>query len=188
MHGCTGLSDLAKRDINLLAKAGLTVIAPDSLATGRKVNCDFSTKGDGRLTTGMGHNADVYSLRLDEIAYATAQLKAAYPSSKYVLMGHSEGGQAAGRYRGTEYRAVIISGWDCHPGRTHGGPAVPKSTPVMAVNSPDHEWTPMNWRGACKRELSSWPIHEVIDVPGKLHAIPREVFPRVVAFIYAHAR
>lgn len=130
LHGCAGntMGYAWARQYNQL---GYAFFAPESFARPRRSMC-----GSGRsMMTGVR-----IPMRIEELNYALAQIKGLdwIDPRRIVLMGSSEGAQAASTYRGDEFAAVVLIGTDC---RFSGGrPRVPQSVPVLnLVGSEDDE-------------------------------------------------
>lgn len=147
MHGCSGLEQ--KGDNKWLSRNGFLVVAPNSLAK-HPADCT----GPGK--TGLFPQAPAYRLR--EIKYALEQIRK-LPSvdmNKLVLMGFSEGAKASANWSGTEFRAVLITGWRCATRDTFfEGLKVPKSIPVMNIVSDNDNWLVNNQGVTCEQLLKN---------------------------------
>lgn len=163
LHGCTGLSSVARRDMTLLARAGYAVIAPDSFARRyRPSNCE----AEG--TTG-GTFPMAFALRHGEIRHAAARLRTVpwVDPAKVVLMGFSEGGIAVAAYDGDEFAAHVITGWTCHapsdaPQITTGVWA-PHGKPVLAIVASADPWFVWpGWRGHCGESVTKARVESIV--------------------------
>ena len=127
LHGCAGWGSRQSRVMQLANANGYTVFAPDSFARpGRVRHC------------GQG-GTNKLEMRLEEVEYAVRRLRELpwVDQERLVLMGFSEGGFAAARYRGSDFRAVLVLGWGCPRGRLH----VPGSVPVLNLVGRDDQET-----------------------------------------------
>jgi hypothetical protein len=153
LHGATGIEpDHDVRWASFIKDLGYIAVLPDSMARpGRKPNYDSKTKRGGVFPA-----ANV--MRMDEIRYALEQVKgSAWADANNVfLMGHSEGGQAAARYRLPGFRGIIISGWTCTDSARPGFDGIfsPLETPILTLEW-DHdafrEGTPQ--QGSCANKF-----------------------------------
>ena len=130
LHGCAGntMGLTWSRQFNRL---GYAFFAPESFARPRSSMC-----GSGRRSM-----LDVrIPMRIEELEYALGQISSLdwIDTRRIVLMGSSEGAQAASAYRGDAFAAVVLIGTDC---RFSGGrPRVPKMIPVLnLVGSMDRD-------------------------------------------------
>lgn len=136
MHGCTGLGGGDERFMRKLAAAGFAVIAPDSMARRyRPLQCDPKTK------TG-GYNLFVYDFRQEEIRHALSRLpEVAWANrSALFLIGASEGGVAAARYSGPEFKGRVIAQWTCQGGPVVRGLLAPPDEPVLSIVRKSDPW------------------------------------------------
>ena len=121
LHGCAGntVGDAWAQKFNEL---GYAFFAPDSLARPRRSLCGT---GRTRMTTYR------IPMRTEELLYTLQQLRKAdwIDQERIVLMGSSEGAQAASVYRGDEFAAVVLSATDCR--FSGGSPKTPRSIPVL---------------------------------------------------------
>ena len=79
----------------------------------------------------MGGMEDRIFMRREEYNYALRQLRKAdwIDQNRIILMGSSEGAQAASDYDGREFAAIVLSATDC---RFSGGtPNAPSGVPVL---------------------------------------------------------
>jgi len=119
LHGCSGWNNRQARVMDLIKYNGFTTFSPNSFARpGRKRKCGRV----GRYTI---------NLRLEEIRYALKQIRKLpwIDQSRLVLAGFSEGGLAAARYKGGEFKAVIVMGWGCRRGIL----SPPNHVPVLNI-------------------------------------------------------
>jgi hypothetical protein len=127
LHGCMGWSNRQARVMNLFKENGYVTFSPDSFARpGRKSKC--------------GKRSRVTGLRLEEIRYAVKQIRKLpwVDQDRLVLAGSSEGGMAAARYTGNDFRAIVILAWGCGRGTINA----PKSVPVLNLVGKDDKETP----------------------------------------------
>lgn len=121
LHGCGGITESNKVFINLLSKAGWVVFAPDSFARpGRSAQCYAQT-------------SQTYSHRIQEARYALTRLQEAtwVDQKRLILIGHSEGGEAAGQWSYQGYNAMIISGANCS--RSGRRAYAPSNVPILSI-------------------------------------------------------
>ena len=119
LHGCKGWNNRQARVMDLINDNGFTTFSPNSFARpGRKRKCGKV----GRSTL---------NLRFNEIRYALKQIRKLpwIDQSRLVLAGFSEGGLAAARYTGGEFKAVIVMGWGCRRGIL----GAPNHVPVLNI-------------------------------------------------------
>ncbi len=139
MHGCTGIT--AAHDLQwgrFIKGLGFITILPDSMARPwRRPNCDPKWKRGGAFP-------QAHAMRQEEIRYAVEQVKKSpWADGRNVfLMGHSEGGIAAARYKLGEFRGVIISGWSCTNANdpSFDGIFAPLDTPILALGWDRDAW------------------------------------------------
>jgi dienelactone hydrolase len=120
LHGCAG-NTAGESWARTFSRLGYAFFAPNSLARPRKSLCGT---GRTRMIT------ERIPMRTEEALYALQQLRKAdwIDQRRIVLMGSSEGAQAASVYRGTEFAAIVLSATDC---RFSGGS--PKAPPGVSV-------------------------------------------------------
>ena len=123
LHGCSGFR-AGQRWSNTISELGYAFFAPDSLARPRKSLC---RTGRMRMMTYR------IPIRKEELRYALQQLRKAdwIDQKRIILMGFSEGAQAASAYRGEQFAAVILVGTDCR--FSGGSPAAPNGIPVLNI-------------------------------------------------------
>lgn len=136
LHGCTGLKDSDRDVLRAIAKAGFIVVAPDSMARRyRPRQCN------PRKRTG-GFNLFVYDFRQAEINFAL-QMMADLPwvdRNNLFLVGSSEGGLASALYRGSAFRARVITKWTCQGSPLVRGLSAPPDEPVLAIVRKSDPW------------------------------------------------
>ncbi len=136
LHGCTGLKDSDRDVLKAIARAGFIVVAPDSMARRyRPRQCN------PRKRTG-GFNLFVYDFRQAEINFAL-QMMADLPwvdRNNLFLVGSSEGGLASALYRGSAFRARVITKWTCHGSPLVRGLSAPSDEPVLAIVRKSDPW------------------------------------------------
>ena len=101
---------------------GYAFFAPDSLVRPRQSLCG----------SGLGTMIDYrIPMRLDELDYTLRQLRKAdwIDQKQIILMGSSEGAQAASDYGGREFAAIVLSATDCR--FSGGSPYAPSDIPVL---------------------------------------------------------
>ncbi|TXL71766.1 hypothetical protein FHP25_28255 [Vineibacter terrae] len=164
LHGSTGIEKGHIHDMKVLAQGGFISIAPDSFKRkGRKMQCD--------LNMNCGGFPDAHKWRIEEIRYSLVMLRTQpwVDTNRLILMGHSEGAIAAGNWRGTEFRAVILHGWMCRNyDEQTSGLKTPSTVPVLNITSSKDEKWPSRYWGTCERDLKGkWQAHwEVISPAG----------------------
>lgn len=130
LHGCAG-NTAGYQWAAQFNRWGYAFFAPDSLARPRRSLC-----GSGRSSM-IRHRIP---MRLQELEYALQQLRQLdwIDQQRLVLMGSSEGAQAASSYRGDAFAAVVLIGTDCR--FVGGSPRTPVGIPVLnLVGSLDNE-------------------------------------------------
>lgn len=168
LHGCLGL-DLEKqtRTLGRLLREGFAVIAPDSYALSNR-----------RTVCGMG-DRHVFSVRAAEARYAAEKAGALHwvDASNLFLIGHSEGGAGAAAYRGEQFNAIVISGFNCADGIT-------RRVPTLAVAYRDDKWLYNTGgffcTGATERMILEGTSHHALR--------EEEVAERVVGFLKSHLK
>jgi dienelactone hydrolase len=123
LHGCAGLPGNAEF-VALLTRLGYAVFAPNSFGrSGRRSYC-YAQRG-----------TDTYAQRYEETQFALARVReiAWVDPARIVLVGHSEGGEAAARWDKGGFQAVVISGADCSHSGPSGQALAPAGTPVFAI-------------------------------------------------------
>lgn len=121
LHGCAG-NTVGETWARTFSRLGYAFFAPNSLARPRKSLCGT---GQQKMTTYR------IPMRTEEALYALQELRKAdwIDQERIVLMGSSEGAQAASVYRGTDFAAIILSATDC---RFSGdSPKAPRGIPVL---------------------------------------------------------
>lgn len=123
LHGCAG-NTAGDQWAGKFDELGYAFFAPDSLARPRASLC-----GTGR-TRMIGERIP---MRTEEAMYALRQLRKAewIDQMRIVLMGSSEGAQAASTYAGVEFAAVVLSATDCR--FSGGSPRAPGNVPVLIM-------------------------------------------------------
>jgi hypothetical protein len=123
LHGCAGNTGGLYWGIKF-NQLGYAFFAPDSLARPRKSLC-----GSGRSSM----IAKRIPMRIEELQYTFLQLRGLdwIDHNRIILMGSSEGAQAASAYRGDEFAAVILEGTDCK--FVGGSPNTPSGVPVLNI-------------------------------------------------------
>lgn len=121
LHGCAG-NTVGETWARTFSRLGYAFFAPNSLARPRRSLC------------GTGRTAMVTSripMRNEEALYSLQQLRKAdwIDQRRIILMGSSEGAQAASVYRGKEFAAIILSATDCR--FSGGSPKAPRGIPVL---------------------------------------------------------
>lgn len=188
LHGCTGLEDV--EPLRAFVRAGFAVIAPDSFARRyRPLQCRPSQR------TG-GENIFVFDFRLTEITYALHRLESIgwVDRERLFLVGTSEGGLAAALYRGSDFRARVITQWTCHGAALVRGLAAPADEPVLAVVRANDPWydpsrTPRQ-RGDCGSFMADRPrSRSIVLTDGDGHDVYRApgMLRRIVEFLAAEA-
>ena len=179
LHGSTGQTP---HDPTQLGKAGLLVIGPDSLKrANRPVN--------RTLPNNVATFPQAPTYRLQEIKYALRQLPRLpnVDMRKLVLFGHSEGGKAAANWTGPEFRAAVITGWNCHTRDTFvAGLKLPTSTAVLNIVAKKDNEIASDLGASCARFLAHHPVKEVINPEGTAHWMNNIYLPDILRFIRAN--
>lgn len=161
LHGCAGNTGGFYWGIKF-NQLGYAFFAPDSLARPRKSLC-----GTGR---GMMMGKRI-PMRTEEMQYVLSQLQELnwIDHQRIVLMGSSEGAQAASAYRGDKFAAVILEGTDCR--FVGGSPRTARGIPVLnMVGSKDNKGgrSGCNIRrkvGGSKKEIIAGGYHKLGNHP-----------------------
>ena len=119
LHGCAG-NTVGYSWGAKFGELGYAFFAPDSLQRPRKSLCYMGGMKSHRIP-----------MRREELLYALDQLRKLdwINQKRIVLMGSSEGAQAASSYGGDEFAAVILSATDCR--FSGGSPNSPAGIPVL---------------------------------------------------------
>ncbi|MDH3688102.1 MAG: hypothetical protein OEU36_01290 [Gammaproteobacteria bacterium] len=146
-----------------LARSGYVLIAPDSFARTNKSR----TCNRGNTQTEM---------RLEELNFAIKQVNKLpwVDTHNLFLIGHSEGGKAAERYRGSEFKGIVITSTSCSV-RTDDG----STTPLLAVASIDDTWVESlgpYCEHADERLLIQGSAHGVLVYPQARQAVRGFIF------------
>jgi predicted esterase len=160
MHGCNGVRR-PKAFLNL----GAIVVEPNSFWQGE------------RCTLNVAEMAKLLSSRVNDLADAVRQLKAAHwaDPARLVLAGYSQGGVAAALYEGPEFKARVVIAWPCQLRPT--GPSGPETGvrgngPVLAIQSRnDRLYERLGIEGDCGPEISDRPGSRSVLIPGNAHEI-----------------
>lgn len=171
MHGCDGLVD-GRSDSHawgkMLASQGMLVIMPDSLARiDRQASCD---PGSGRF----GLFPAVHAMRLDELRYATEQVRTQpwFDGKNLILMGFSEGAVAAVRTRLPGFGGVIATGWSCTHTKFPGmdGVFLAPDIPLLTISHEDDVVVSSEQnKGSCANKIAGRAKAMHLAVPGKGH-------------------
>jgi len=128
LHGCSGFHR-GRLFVKYFLNEGFAVFAPNSFGRpGRTVMCEQGDM-DGRIAT-----------RREEIKHAVSKVREIewIDSSRLVLAGFSEGGQATSDYGGKEFMAHVVLGTDCR--FSGGSPNAPGNIPVLNLVGSDDEY------------------------------------------------
>ena len=128
LHGCSGFY-AGRRFVTYFLDQGFAVFAPNSFARpGREELC------------GKGEMDYRISLRREELKHALSKVQEIdwVNSSRLVLVGFSEGAQAASSWEGTEFIAHVLLGTDCI--YSGGSPDAPPEIPVLNLIGSNDEW------------------------------------------------
>jgi dienelactone hydrolase len=181
LHGCSGQTP---HDPTQFGKAGFLVIGPDSLKRyARRADCS------GPNQTGMFPQAPAY--RLQEIRYALSQLPTLpnVSMNKLILFGHSEGSKAAANWPGSEFRAIIITGWNCSTRDTsYAGLKAPENVAVMNIVAKSDEWLTTNRGSSCAAFLATHTVKEVINPDGTKHWLNDVYLQDILRFMRDNTR
>ncbi len=185
LHGCTGLEANDLKLMRKIARAGIAVVAPDSMARRyRPLQCSSRDKSGG-------YNLFVFDFRQAEINYAIQKLyeDGWADTENLFLVGVSEGGLAVAHYRGDMIRARVITQWTCHGSTLVRGINAPEETPILSVVRGDDPW--YNGKGSeqagdCGRFYGNRPGSESIVLRnGSKHIVIKDddVVARIVTFL-----
>ena len=121
LHGCSGITRDNLSFFRLLNEEGWAVFAPDSFAR------------PGRTRTCTHRSFDTMDNRIEEARYALARLMEARwaDKSRIILVGQSEGGEAAGLWSYEGFAAIISTGADCQD--SNGRSFAPISVPFLSL-------------------------------------------------------
>jgi dienelactone hydrolase len=186
MHGCDGIAPNPDNNAwaKLLASEGLLVIMPDSLArTDRKPSCDPKNKKSGLFPA-------VHGMRLEEIKYASEQIKSQpwFDGKNLFLMGFSEGAMAVIRTKLSGFRGVIASSWTCTNKKTPSfdGIFLPPETPLLTISyEEDPHYQDEHLRGTCGDKMAGRADSHQVTIPGKGHGTydSKEAKDAVIQFV-----
>ncbi len=189
MHGCGGIDSGSDNHdwAILIAKQGLLVIMPDSLArSDRKPSCDPKTRKGGLFPP-------VHGMRLEEIEFASGEVRKQpwFDGKNLFLMGFSEGAIAAVRTKLDGFRGVIATGWTCTNTKAPAfdGIFLPPGTPLLTINHSDDPWfTAEHLRGTCESKFTGRVDAQSLTIPGRDHGTYHSEKARktVVDFIKQH--
>jgi dienelactone hydrolase len=169
-HGCDGIPGGAGENhkwAKELAKLGMVVVMPDSLARTDR------TMGDSR--TGMCKQSPaVYDMRLEEIDFATKAVKTQpwFDGRNLFLMGWSEGASSVIRTKNKDYSGVVGVSWTCtHRSESSwDGVFLPPITPVLTLlHEEDPSLSHEVIRGSCATKFSGRTDAANVTLPGKGH-------------------
>lgn len=121
LHGCAG-NTVGDAWGAKFGELGYAFFAPNSLSRPRKSLCYTGQMTSYRIP-----------MRMEELHYALEQVRKIdwIDQNRIVLMGSSEGAQAASRYGGRDFAAVILTGTDCR--FSGGSPNTPRDIPVLSM-------------------------------------------------------
>ncbi len=178
-HGCSGYASRPEITTDTdawaeaITRAGYRFVAPDSWARGR-------SRPDGCAARDVETAKQIRLLRIEEIAYAVAQLLAdpTVDQSRIVLFGHSEGGIAvASAEPPSGTRAIIVSGWTCHASIPLGmGIAAAPAVAVLAMEF-EHDPT-LRVQGRCSEFFPGRTMTKELILPGSGHNLGGSVEAR----------
>ncbi len=166
LHGCGGFTNDNYVWGQVLRRAGFLIVMPNSFARfDRTPNCDW------RTYTG-GSSGQVSLFRREEIRYALEQVKAMQPPPpKIFLMGHSEGGIAAGAWFGAGFDGYVLSGTTCRVSN------LPYDAPALIVRYETDPWFRHQTWVDCEERAAGRPNTRLHRVPGHGHDAAKD--PRV---------
>jgi len=185
-HGCAGLDDDVVTWAAALARAGYTVVAPDSFArAGRQASCD------GR-TVYPRHDPGVLALRESEVRYAIVQARTLtwVRQESIVLLGFDQGGVVVAGYRGPPVAAYVVTGWTCTAPDVRHGLFTPPDRPVLAIRwADDPLFGDPAWNGDCGAHLDARPASRSLVLEGRGHSVAgaAEARDAVLRFLQAAA-
>ena len=161
-----------------------------------------SHQGKGRPTYSSPVSKDIYEevhdYRQAEIKYAVSRLSEIpfINTSKMFLMGNSEGGFAAARYTGKEFKARIVLSWTCEKGYYTDNPKVGssyKKHPFLNIVGRDDAYfgksselnKKYNNEGHCGDALFRYKNAKVVILPNTGHNVMANPFtkPEILSFI-----
>ena len=157
LHGCAG-NTVGSAWGAKFGELGYAFFAPNSLQRPRKSLCYTGRMKSYRIP-----------MRREELLYALDQLRTLdwIDQKRIVLMGSSEGAQAASNYSGDAFAAVILSATDCR--FSGGSPNTPRSIPVLnMVGSNDNKGGGSGCRitrtvGGSKRVVIQGAFHKLAN-------------------------
>lgn len=158
----------------ITGEAGHIFFAPDSY------------QGEGRPTYTTPASKVLYEkvhqYRQAEINYAVSRLSELLfiDQSKMFLMGNSEGGLAAARYTGNEFKARIILSWACEAGYYTDFPDLgshPDKHPILNIMGQNDNFfgkdsalnQHKNIQGHCAKALSDYKNAKIVLLPNTGH-------------------
>jgi hypothetical protein len=186
VHGCAGLDADTERWAEVLTRAGYAMVAPDSLARGRRPRCD------GRRPY-PADDRDVLALRRSEVRYAVQQARTLpwVGEATIALLGFDQGGVVVAGDDDPAVGAYIITGWTCTAPDVRQGLFTPPDRPVLAIRwADDPMFADAAWNGDCGAHLGSRPGSRSIVLDGSGHSVADDPDAQeaVVRFLRAHTR
>lgn len=188
LHGCGGIDSNSDNYYwaKLIAKEGVLVVMPDSLARNdRKPSCDPKNRRGGLFPP-------VHGMRLEEIEFASDEVRKQpwFDGKNLFLMGFSEGAVAAVRTRLGGFRGVIATGWSCTHSKAPAfdGIFLPPETPLLTINHSDDPWRNAETQGRCESKFAGRQDAQDLIIPGSDHGTYDSEKARlaVVDFIKQH--
>ncbi|MFN3232447.1 MAG: hypothetical protein ACE363_09840 [Alphaproteobacteria bacterium] len=185
MHGCTGLEGNDLKLMRKIARSGIAVVAPDSMARRyRPLQCSSRDKSGG-------YNLFVFDFRQAEINYAVQQLYEGgwADTDNLFLVGVSEGGLAVAHYKGDVIRARVITQWTCHGSTFVRGLDGPDDTSVLSIvrgGDPWYSGEGSTQAGDCGAFFGNRPGSESIVLrKGSDHVVIKDdaVVERIIGFL-----
>ncbi len=157
LHGCAG-NTVGDAWGAKFGELGYAFFAPNSLRRPRKSLCFTGRMKSTRIP-----------MRREELLYALDQLRKLdwIDQKRIVLMGSSEGAQAASDYGGDAFAAVVLSATDCR--FSGGSPNTPRAIPVLnMVGSNDNKGGGSGCRisrtvGGSKRVVIQGAFHKLAN-------------------------
>ena len=173
MHGCDGLGERSSDSHawgRFLAQQGVLVVMPDStVRADRQQSCDPKNHR-------FGLYPQVHGLRLEEIQYATEQIRKQpwFDGKNLVLMGFSEGAIASVRTKSPGYRGVIAVSLTCTNMKnpSFDGVFLAPDIPVLTVaHEVDSVQSAEHLRGSCGDKIAGRANSQHVSVPGTGHPV-----------------
>jgi len=188
MHGGGGLSRAAYRDIDVVLKAGVAVIALNSYARTRPRNPSEDLSYTCPQGECWGTFNRIFAMRTAELTYALEKVRQVpwVDQNNVFAWGQSEGGYTIAAYPGVVFKGRIITGTGCHWG-------FKAKESVIAVISRDDPYvkrahSEFSLPSTCLKVSGNASNLAYVELPGYLHnGAQNSVGERaIIEFLHRH--